>query len=82
MASEPPDEDSDDLTDEEVQAAIETSGQDDMMAKLKAEMEKHGPSTKAYRFERRIRESVQYMRVYLESGSTLMFKVDWIGGTG
>ena len=76
LVSEPPDDDSDDLTDEELENSIEALDQADLVKKLKAEM---SSDEKAYRFERRFRSPHQYMRVRLDSGKTLLFQVDWLG---
>lgn len=85
----PPEEDSEDLTDEEIENAIETESEDDMAKKVVAELSPGhaslGKSDARYalhRQELRRRKPHLYNRVSLccagEPDKVLVYRVDWL----
>lgn len=66
-------EDSEDFTQEEAEAATDTESLEDFTKKLLSSAT--SPVTKA---ELRRRSGILYSRITLEAGTTLAFKIEWI----
>ena len=77
FSTPPPDEDSPDLTDEELVNVIVTTDAEDFTTKVSEELRIAAP-VKAYRFERRYRNGITYSRVRLDSGESLLFETGWL----
>lgn len=87
LIDDPPKEDSPDLSDDEVEAAVETKGMEDL-AKLIAQEVAHDSSFVVSGHELRRRGDSLYWRARLvgaegEPDKVLVYKVDWLShGTG
>lgn len=82
LSEEPPKEDSDDLTDDEIEAAVETRGPDDL-AHLVCEAIKESRKFTVDAHELRRRGEHLYYRCHMvcaqEPDRVLIYRVDWLG---
>lgn len=67
-------EDSTDVTDEEVSAAVDTDGLQDLSAKIQHFLGGQAPAS----FELRRKAGILYSRVTLGSGQRRLFNIEWI----
>lgn len=87
LIEDPPTEDSPDLTDDEIEQAVDTKGMEDL-ARLIAQEHRHDPDFIVAGHELRRRGEDLFWRVRYsgpdpEPDKVLVFKVNWIGhGTG
>ncbi len=84
LINEPPQEDSPDLSDEEIERAIETAGHKDLAQHLVEELRRReGLAVKSHELRRRGLNL--FWRTHLvvtpaEPDRVLVFRVDWLGG--
>lgn len=81
LLTDPPKEDSDDLTDDEVAAAIETKDSSGVVQRLRGEIIETTFTVKAHELRRR--GDSLFWRVRLVAGDVekvLVFRADWLGG--
>lgn len=83
LIDDPPKEDSEDLLDEEIQRAVDTSCYEHFSGKLVAEVRRR-PELTIQKHELRRRGGDLFWRVHLVAGSepeeVLVFKTNWVGG--
>ena len=75
---EPPEEDSPDLTDAEIQQAVLTTDSSDLAQKVAAVIKANNLRVALEAHELRKRKPHVYWRVRFVGGPTLVFQVDWL----
>lgn len=83
LVQAPPQEDSEDLSDEEIERAVPTTGYKDLAEHLKEELQRE-PGLTVKSHERRRRGESLYWRTRLVRGSEpdriLVYQANWLGG--